>query len=97
MNDVVKETPQPGALDQPPRNPRKRALWTWAIGISGLIYLAMVLFLDLYSPVFGAVLIVLAGYEVIEARFRRRNPTAPSEVRSSGSGVRHTALNLREY
>ena len=50
-------------------------MWDWAIWIAGAVYLAMVLFLNLYSPAFGVVLIILAGYEVIEPRFRR--PNAP--------------------
>jgi len=46
-------------------------MWDWAIWIAGAVYLAMVLFLNLYSPAFGVVLIVLAGYEVVEPRCRR--------------------------
>ena len=46
-------------------NTGKRAIWDLAIVIAGLIYLVMVLFVDVYSPVFGLVVIVLAGYEVI--------------------------------
>jgi len=54
------------------RRPGQRAIWDLAIGVAGLAYLAVVLFLGYYSPIFGVVLIVLAGYEVLEPHFRRR-------------------------
>jgi hypothetical protein len=66
--------PEPVAL--PPhrssRTTSKRAIWGLAIGIAGLIYLVMVLFIDYYSPLFGLVLIVLAAYEVVEPRCAKR-------------------------
>jgi len=76
MNDAAKEVPleKPWATqtDQSPRNMSKKAMWDWAIWIAGLIYLALVLALNLYSPAFGVGLIVVAAYEVIEPRCRRR-------------------------
>lgn len=51
----------------------KRAIWDLAIGIAGLIYLVMVLFVDYYSPAFGVVLVVLAAFEVLEPRWGKRN------------------------
>ena len=47
-------------------------MWDWVIWIAGLIYLALVLALNLYSPALGVGLIVVAAYEVIEPRCRRR-------------------------
>jgi len=49
----------------------KRAIWDLAIGIAGLVYLGMVLFVDVYSPLFGLVVIVLAGYEVLGPHRRK--------------------------
>ena len=51
----------------------KRAIWDLAIGIAGLVYLVMVLFVDYYSPAFGVVLVVLAAYEVVEPRCGKRD------------------------
>ena len=52
----------------------KTVLWDLAIWIAGLIYLGMVLFLNLYSPLFGLTLIVLAVYQVLEPRHTNRRP-----------------------
>jgi len=51
----------------------KRAIWDLAIGIAGLVYLGMVLFVDVYSPLFGLVVIVLAGYEVLGPHRRKHD------------------------
>ena len=51
----------------------KRAIWDLAIGIAGLVYLGMVLFVDVYSPLFGLVVIVLAGYEVLRPHRRKHD------------------------
>lgn len=66
------QRPRDGAANAPPRSTNKRILWHLAIGIAGLIYLGVVLFADLYSPVFGVVLIVLAAYEVLGPHCKRR-------------------------
>ncbi len=50
----------------------KRAIWDCAIGIAVLIYLGVVLCVNLYSPLFGLVLIVLAAYEILEPRCGKR-------------------------
>jgi hypothetical protein len=70
-----------------PHGPRKRAIWDLAIGVAGLAYLGVVLFVGYYSPIFGAVWIVLAGYEVLEPRFRGRS-------RSSGRPPERTGTDL---
>lgn len=65
--------PEPLAPPRPPSHrTNKRAIWDLAIGIAGLVYLVMVLFVDYYSPVFGVVLVVLAAYEVLEPRCGKR-------------------------
>jgi len=64
--------PPAGPANASPHSTNKRGIWDLAIGIAGLIYLGMVLFVNLYSPVFGFVLIVLAGHEMLEPRCRRR-------------------------
>jgi len=75
--------PRSRAANASGHGPNKRAVWDLAVGAAGLIYLGVVLFLDLYSPVFGLVLIVLAGYEILEPRwckrrsFRRRRQEPP--------------------
>jgi len=51
----------------------KRAIWDLAIGVAGLVYLGMVLFVDVYSPVFGVVVILLAGYEVLGPHRRKHD------------------------
>jgi MYXO-CTERM domain-containing protein len=43
-----------------------------AIWGAGLIYLALVLFVNVESPVFGLALIILAGYELLRPRRRKR-------------------------
>lgn len=75
LQEAPSERPRAELAGQPSQSTNKRAMWDWAIWIAGAVYLAMVLFLNLYSPAFGVVLIILAGYEVIEPRFRR--PNAP--------------------
>ena len=52
--------------------PNKRAIWDLVLGIAGLTYLGVVLFLNLYSPAFGLVLIVLAAYELLEPHCGKR-------------------------
>jgi hypothetical protein len=49
-----------------------RAIWDLVIGIAGLGYLGVVLFVNLDSPAFGLVWIVLAGYEILEPRCGKR-------------------------
>jgi hypothetical protein len=49
-------------------------IWDLAIWSAGLVYLALVLFVNVDSPVFGLVLIILAGYELLRPRRRRRVP-----------------------
>jgi hypothetical protein len=49
----------------------KRAVWDLTICAAGLVYLALVLFLNLDSPLFGLLLIVVAGYELIEPHRHR--------------------------
>ncbi len=55
-----------------PHSTGTRGIWELAIGVVGLIYLGLVLFVNLYSPVFGFVLIVLAGHEIMEPRCGKR-------------------------
>jgi hypothetical protein len=50
----------------------KRAFWDLAIGSAGLIYVALVLFINLDSPLFGVLVIVLAGHELLRPQGPRR-------------------------
>ena len=53
-----------------PREPHplsKRAVWNLLLGITGLIYVGLVLFLEIESPVFVAAFILLAGNELVAA------------------------------
>jgi hypothetical protein len=54
------------------RQAGKRAIRDFAVAMAGLVYLSMVLFLNLNSPFFGVLVIVLAGYEILEPRSGRR-------------------------
>jgi hypothetical protein len=57
----------------------KRAIWDLAIGLAGLVYLGVVLIDNLYSPLFGLVLIGLAAYEILEPHCSKR-PNIASEA-----------------
>jgi hypothetical protein len=48
----------------------RRAKWNLALGISGLIYVALTLMLSLNAPLFSILFIGLAGYELITGRNR---------------------------
>jgi len=39
--------------------------WDLVVGLAGILYLAMVLFLGIEVPVFGVALLLLAGYALI--------------------------------
>jgi hypothetical protein len=51
---------------------RKRALRDLTIWAAGLAYMALVLFVNLDSPFFGLLLIVLAAYALLEPRRHKR-------------------------
>ena len=51
----------------------KRAFWDLTIWGAGLVYLALVLFGNLDSPVFGLLLIVVAGYQLLEPNNPKRS------------------------
>jgi fatty acid desaturase len=54
------------------RSSARRAFWDLTICGAGLIYLILVLFMNLSSPLFGFVLIMLAGYELFRPDGHRR-------------------------
>jgi hypothetical protein len=64
--------PQARAANASPHTTSKRAIWDCAIGLAALIYLGAVLCVNLYSPEFGLILIVLAAYEILEPRCGQR-------------------------
>jgi hypothetical protein len=49
-----------------------KAIFDLAIGIAGTVHVGMVLFGNLYSPLFGVVLILLAGYRLLQPRNSKR-------------------------
>jgi len=53
------------------RSGRKRAFWDLTIWGAGLVYLALVLFVNVDSPLFGMLVILLASYELVAHRHRR--------------------------
>jgi hypothetical protein len=56
----------------------RESKWDMALGLAGVAYLAMVLFMGLEIPVFGAALIVLAAYALIRPhRTNSRKTTWP--------------------
>lgn len=50
----------------------KRALWNMAICGAGIGYIVMELWLNIQSPIFAAVFVTVAGYELIESHAPRR-------------------------
>jgi hypothetical protein len=58
----------------------KRAFWDVTICGAGLVYVALVLFVNLDSPLFGIVLIVLAGYELLGRRGQAKPPVPPPKT-----------------
>ena len=48
----------------------RRAKWNLALGISGLIYVALTLMLSLNAPLLSILFIGLAGYELVTGRNR---------------------------
>lgn len=67
MNGASKEIPAAR------RRIRPRAFWDIALALAGLIYIGTLLCFNLQSPLFAAAFIVLAAYEVIEPRRRKRS------------------------
>jgi uncharacterized membrane protein YfcA len=61
---------------------RKRALWDLTIWAAGLVYMALVLFVNLDSPLFGLLLIVLAAYALLEPRRQKRGRHYDNERRA---------------
>jgi hypothetical protein len=57
-------------------------IWDLAIWSAGLVYLALVLFVNVDSPVFGLVLIILAAYELLRPRRRKRGRRYTGERRA---------------
>ena len=49
-----------------------RAIWECALGIAGLLYLALALFKGIESTVFAMVFVMLAGFELVSS-FRTRH------------------------
>jgi hypothetical protein len=65
--------PQVRAANASNRATSKRTIWDCVIGIAVLIYLSVVLCVNLYSPAFGLILIVLAAYEILEPHCGKRS------------------------
>jgi hypothetical protein len=47
--------------------PNRRIVWDCALAAVGALYLALVLFYGVESPLFGAAFVTVAGFEVIQA------------------------------
>jgi hypothetical protein len=58
----------------------KRAFWDLTICGAGLVYIALVLFVNLDSPLFGLLLIGLAGYELLDRRGQAKRPAPPPKT-----------------
>ena len=72
-NPMLALRPQARAANASPRTTSKRISWDCVIGIAVLIYLSVVLCVNLYSPAFGLILIVLAAYEILEPSCGKRS------------------------
>jgi hypothetical protein len=59
---------------------KKRAFWDLTICGAGLVYIALVLFINLDSPLFGILLIALAGYELLNRRGMAKPPAPPPKT-----------------
>lgn len=49
-----------------------RAVWECALGIAGILYLALTLFKGIESPVFAVLFVMLAGMELVSS-YRTRH------------------------
>lgn len=49
-----------------------RTVWECALGIAGVLYLALVLFKSIESPLFAVLFVMLAGVELV-ASYRTRH------------------------
>jgi hypothetical protein len=58
----------------------KRAFWDLTICGAGLVYVALALFVNLDSPLFELVLIVLAAYELLNRRGQVKPPAPPPKT-----------------
>ena len=72
-NRVPVLRPEARAANAPAHTTNRRVIWHCAIGIAVLIYLGVVLCVNLYSPAFGLILIVLAAYEILEPHCGKRS------------------------
>ena len=72
-NPVPVLRPHVRAANASPRTTNKRFIWDCVIGIAVLIYLSVVLCMNMYSPAFGLILIVLAAYEILEPHCGKRS------------------------
>jgi len=51
----------------------KRAIWNMTICCAGAGYILMELWLNIQSPIFAALFVMVAGYTLIEAHARRKS------------------------
>ena len=58
----------------------KRAFWDFTICGAGLVYVGLALFVNLDSPIFALVLIVLAGYQLVGGRGQAKPPATPPKT-----------------
>jgi len=58
----------------------KRAFWDLTICGAGLVYVALALLINLDSPLFAFVLIILAGYELLDRRGPAKPPAPPPKT-----------------
>jgi len=66
------ERPEADRSSSSAQRTNKRVLWDMAVGLAGVVYLTIVLFDNLYSPLFGLLLIGLAAYEILEPHCAKR-------------------------
>ena len=51
----------------------RQTRWDLALGLAGVVYLALVLFMGIEVPVVGAVLVVLAVYALVRPHRTKQN------------------------
>jgi hypothetical protein len=63
----------------------KRAVWSVTIALAGFSYIVVALWLNIQIPVFAALFVLAAGYEVIESHAARRKPWSSAKFGKSSA------------
>ena len=70
--EAAQRAASPGATETSNVGGRVRAYWDIALGVCAVVYLTLVLFDDVESPMFSLALIVLVANALVQPRLRNR-------------------------